>query len=127
MDLLRHAEWAGNLNVYFDRQPERAVEVHRALGLKVRAGRPVALMVDLPQDRADYRVEVRISSPGWTAEVAGLAGAFHFLVVSPPALAGVQAGVTVEATRIRDSRTVPVEFAFETVEGPEGSPGFNRT
>ena len=25
LDLLQHAEWAGNVNVWFDRQPERAV------------------------------------------------------------------------------------------------------
>jgi hypothetical protein len=127
MGLLRHAEWAGNLNVYFDRQPEQAVEVHRALGLRVRAGRPVALMVDLPHDRADYRVEVRSPSPGWTAEVARLDAAFHFLVVTPPAIAGARAGVTVEATRLKDSRTVPVEFTFETVEGPGESLGCIRT
>jgi hypothetical protein len=126
LDLLQHAEWAGNLNVYFDRQPERAVEVHRALGLKVQPGRPVALMVDLPPDRTDYRVEVRTPSPGWSAEVAAMGGAFQFLVVSPPARAGACGRVTVEATRLKDSRTVPVEFSFETVQGPDGSPGSLR-
>jgi len=126
LDLLRHAEWAGNLNVYFDRQPERAVEVHRALGLKVRAGKPVAIMVDLPHDRADYRVGVRTSDPAWTAEVAAMGGAFHFLVVKPPDLPGAAAEVTVEATRLKDSRTVPVEFAFETVDGRGESLGCIR-
>jgi hypothetical protein len=116
LDLLRHAEWAGNLNVYFDRQPERAVEVHRALGLKVRAGKPVAIMVDLPHGRTDYRVDVRTSDPAWSAEVAALSGAFHFLVVKPPGLPGASAEVTVEATRLKDGRTVPVEFTFETVD-----------
>ena len=33
------SEWAGNLNVWFDAAPERAVEVHRALDLKIAAGR----------------------------------------------------------------------------------------
>lgn len=126
VDLLRHAEWAGNVNVWFDRQPERAVEVHRALGLRVRAGRPVAFMVDLPQSRTDYRVEVRTTDPAWTAQVAALTGGFHFLVVRPPDLAGVKAGVMVEATRLKDSRTVPVEFTFETVEGPGGTLGCIR-
>lgn len=117
LDLLQHAEWAGNVNVYFDRQPGRAVEVHRALGLKVRAGKPVAIMVDLPHGRSDYRVDVRTSDPAWTAEVASLTGAYHFLVVRPPEIPGASAEVIVEATRLGDGRTVPVEFAIETVSG----------
>ncbi|HLF94245.1 MAG TPA: hypothetical protein VJB14_12350, partial [Planctomycetota bacterium] len=126
LDLLQHAEWAGNVNVWFDRQPERAVEVHRALGLQVRAGKPVAIMVDLPLDRAGYRVDVRTSDPAWTAELATLTEAYHFLIVRPPDLPGAAAGVTVEATRLKDSRKVPVEFTFETVEGPGESLGCIR-
>lgn len=134
VDLFHEAQWAGNLNVYFDRRPDRAVEVHRALDLRVTAGRPVSFMIDLPADRAGYRVDVRTSDLSWTAELASLKtpGAdpmgplmpsFHFLVVRPPSVAGVRGGVTVEATRLRDSRIVPVEFALETVDGPGASLG----
>lgn len=123
LDLLQHAEWAGNVNVWFDREPGRAVEVHRALDLPVQAGKAVAIMIDLPLDRAGYRVEVRTSDPTWTAELASLAEAYHFLIVRPPDLPGAAAGVTVEATRLEDGRTVPVEFTFRTAKGPGGSLG----
>jgi len=123
LDLLREAEWAGNLNVYFDRRPDRAVEVHRALDLRVAAGKPIALMIDLPWGRTDYQVQVRTTHPSWTAQVAALNGSFHFLVVRPPAVPGMRTGVTVEAKRLRDNRIVPVDFTFETVDGAGGSLG----
>lgn len=116
LDLLQHAAWAGNVNVYFDRQPERAVEVHRALGLRVRAGSPVAVMVDLPPHRSGgYEVRARAADPGWTADLGSLTDAFHFLLVKPPDVRGAVGKVTVEATRLTDRRTVPVDFTFETV------------
>jgi hypothetical protein len=137
IDLFHEAQWAGNLNVYFDRRPDRAVEVHRALDLRVTAGRPVAFMVDLPGDSVGYRVDVRTSDLSWTAQVASLKpsaaqtmgpliNSFHFLIVRPPSVAGVRGSATVEATRLRDNKIVPVEFAFETVEGPGGSLGCIR-
>src|SRR5258708_25686497 len=42
LDLVTTTEWAGNLNVWFESAPEQAVEVHRALDLKVAAGRGTA-------------------------------------------------------------------------------------
>jgi hypothetical protein len=38
LDLLTPPEWVGNLNVWFDVAREQAVEVHRALDLRVAAG-----------------------------------------------------------------------------------------
>ncbi|HXX92064.1 MAG TPA: hypothetical protein VEN81_00430 [Planctomycetota bacterium] len=123
VDLMKHAEWAGNLNVYFDRRPERAVEVHRAFGLELRAGRPVMFMVDLPSGGSEYRIEVTTTGPDWSAVLASPVAGIHFLVVTPPGRPGLSGGATVLATRLRDSRTVPVEFTFQTVEGPGGSLG----
>jgi hypothetical protein len=39
LDLMARSQWSGNLNVYFDRRPEHAVEVHRAFDLRITAGR----------------------------------------------------------------------------------------
>ena len=94
-------------------------------------------MVDLPGDSVGYRVDVRTSDLSWTAQVASLKpsaaqtmgpliNSFHFLIVRPPSVAGVRGSATVEATRLRDNKIVPVEFAFETVEGPGGSLGCIR-
>jgi hypothetical protein len=123
LDLLTQSQWAGNLNVYFDRRPDRAVEVHRALDLQVQVGRPVALMVFLPMDRDLYRVEVRTTDSAWTARVVAFSDWHHFLIVQPPSWAGARGGATIEATRLKDKRRVPVEFAFETVEGAGGTLG----
>lgn len=117
IDLMRNTEWAGNLNVYFDRRPERAVEVHRALNLRIRAGKPLSFMVDLPVQRTDYRAEVRTSDPLWSARVLPFTPWHYLLIVQPPLAPGVRGGVTVEATRLKDNRRVPVDFTFETVGG----------
>jgi hypothetical protein len=101
----------------FDRAPERAVEVHQALGLRVGAGRPVLVMVDLPSDRKAYRFECRTSDPSWKAQLIDRFAPACFLLVVPPPGLGLNADVTVEATRLEDGRSVPVEFGFETVPG----------
>jgi hypothetical protein len=49
VDILAPAEWAGNLNVWFETAPEAAVEVHRALNLRVRGGRLAVLAVYVPR------------------------------------------------------------------------------
>ncbi len=118
VDGLSHAEWIGNLNVYFDRRPDRAVERHCAFGLKVRAGRPLAAMLVLPDVREGFEVETRCSDPDWTADVASFGTGMASHLVRQPAEAGARAGVTVLVTRTSDGREVPVEFAFETVGGP---------
>jgi hypothetical protein len=114
VDLLNRVEWAGNLHVYFDRQAARAVEVHRALDLRVRAGRPVAIMVDVPTDRNRYETELRVSDPEWQAQVLDLFG-MATVIVEPGPTVGSRVQVTLEVTRRKDGRTVPVEFSLESV------------
>ena len=118
LDELAHAEWIGNLNVYFDRRPERAVERHCAFGLKVEAGRSLAAMLVLPEPVAGYEVGTSCTSPDWKAEVLRFGPGLACLLVRPPAACGERAGVTVLVTRASDGREVPVEFEFETSAGP---------
>jgi len=122
LDLLAHSQWAGNLNVYFDRRPEQSVEVHRALDLQVKAAQPVFLMVALPSNPAEYGTDILVSDPGWRAEVVDLFDAPH-VIVHPPASAGSRAQVTIEVTRRSDGRCVPVELSLETVTGAGGTLG----
>ncbi|HKQ56294.1 MAG TPA: hypothetical protein VJY35_00365 [Candidatus Eisenbacteria bacterium] len=114
MEALRDAEWAGNLNVYFDRAPEASVEVHRALDLKVEAGRRLLFMFVLPSPGA-YRCEPVGSNPEWGAEVMRWMG--PLLMVTAPAAVGRRASVEVRVTREADGRMVPVVFSFETIAG----------
>jgi len=117
IDLVSRSEWAGNLNVYFDRSPARAVEVHQALGLRVKAGAAVAVMVDLPCDRGSYDVAVRVPDADWSAQVASVFNPMSLVLIQPPSIPGLSASVTVEVTRRSDGFMVPVELTLETVEG----------
>jgi hypothetical protein len=122
LDLMTRSQWAGNLNVYFDREPARAVEVHRALDLQVKAAQPILVMVDLPADKTQFNLETRLSDPAWRAQVVDVFGV-STVVVEPPAVPGSRAQVTIEATRLSDGRCVPVELTLETVAGDGGTLG----
>lgn len=122
LDLLARSQWAGNLNVYFDRRPDHAVEVHRAFDLQVKATQPVAVMVDLPMDGTLYGIEIRLSDPAWRAQVADPLG-ISLVVVHPPSAAGSRVRVTIEVTRRSDGKCVPVELSMETVAGDGGTLG----
>jgi hypothetical protein len=113
--LLSSTQWAGNLNVYFDRAPESAVEVHRAFDLKVMAGKPVSFAF-LLEHGPRYSMEVNSSDAAWTAEVHPFAPLCALLVVNPPAQAGLAATIEVLVTRDMDGRVVPVEFGLKTTE-----------
>ena len=116
LELVTSSEWAGNLNVWFDVAPERAVEAHRALDLKVAAGRRAWMWVFLPSDEAGFDFVITGMGAGWTAEIASLLSS-PALVVGAPA-AGNRTAITLIVTRRSDGRAVPVEFSFESVEGP---------
>jgi hypothetical protein len=113
LQLMMRAQWVGNLNVFFDREPARAVEVHRGFDLQVKSSHPVIMIVDLPTDRNQYDIDVRVSDPAWRAEVIQI---FHMsnLVVQPPTEGGRQAQITIDVTRRSDGRCVPVELSLET-------------
>lgn len=113
LELLRAADWAGNLNVWFDVAPERSVEVHRALGLKVGARQTAAIGVDLPEETTGFQIAASCPVP-WRAVVERLAGRVCLLGVTAPA-AGSCATVVIHVTRRSDRRTVPIEFSFESV------------
>jgi hypothetical protein len=117
IDLVSRSEWAGNLNVYFDRAPAQAVEVHRALGLRVTAGRPISVMVALPCDRSSFDLHLRLPDAGWKAEIVCAFMPMSLVVVQPPPLAGLRGAVTIEVTRRSDAFMVPVELTLETVDG----------
>jgi len=114
LEWVSQSEWIGNVNVWFDRRPERAVERHCAFGLRISAGRPVAAMVDLPTSRKDYRIDASCIDPRWAIDLASLVDRISVLLVRPPGEPGIRAGVTVLVTRVSDGREVPVEFEFET-------------
>ena len=69
LELVTSSEWAGNLNVWFDAAPERAVEAHRALDLKIAAGRRAWMWVCLPSDEAGFDFVITGTGAGWTAEI----------------------------------------------------------
>jgi len=117
IDLVQRSEWAGNLNVYFDRKPEAAIEVHRALGLRVKAGTPVAVMVDLPCEAGTVDVALRLPDAGWRAHFLRIFTAMNLVVIQPPAGAGLRGALTIEVTRRSDGIMVPVELTLETVDG----------
>ena len=112
--------WAGNLNVYFDRCPENAVEVHRALDLRVGARTRTHFMFFLLSPGA-CSGELRISNPAWSAEILALGsggdrGAAFLLVESPDPI-GDRARTEAIFTRESDGKVVTVEFEFVTVKG----------
>ena len=99
-EVVSSAEWAGNLNVWFDAAPERAVEAHRALDLTIAAGRRAAMWVFLPSDEAGFEFAVTAPSAGWTAELVSWLGT-PALVVGAPA-AGNRTAITLNVTRRSD-------------------------
>jgi hypothetical protein len=113
--LMTVSQWAGNLNIYFDTTPEQAIELHRALGLKVRAGRKAQFML-IVDSCEEYSIETRSSDPQWKTECRPSIG-FGALYVVPPAQPGARATVEVLVTRVADGKTVPVVFDLETVDG----------
>jgi hypothetical protein len=124
IDLLSSAEWAGNLNLWFDVEPARSVELHRALDLKVGAGRAAAIGLFLPPDGdADYKMAIVRNGLGWTAEVVQVRERMHMLVVGAPQRVGVRAKIALLVTRVADDYIVPVDFSFESIEGLSESLG----
>jgi hypothetical protein len=108
-------EWIGNLHVYFEKRPEYAVEVHRALNLDLQMGVKNHLMIEVA--RAERcGVQMLCSNPEWHVSTWGLSDTVC-LEIMPPALRQSTADLTVLVTRQRDGRTVPVEFSFRSVEG----------
>jgi hypothetical protein len=70
------------------------------------------------QDRG-CTFRTRCSDEAWHAEVVHAPrGAYGVLLVRTPAEPGKRARVTVDVTRTLDGKVVPVEFEFETVDGP---------
>jgi hypothetical protein len=114
LKLMRSGQWAGNLNVYFDRAPESAVELHRAYDLKVETHRPVMFSFLLGEECA---LAPRPSDPAWGAEVLVPTPGHGVVTVHPPAEVGARATIEVRATRTADGKTVLVEFGLETVSG----------
>ena len=125
IDLLVTAEWAGNLNIWFDVEPENSVELHRALGLKVGAGRRAAVGLYLPAaGDPEYKTEIVYNNgAGWKAEVVHAHERLATLVVQAPGRPGTRAKVALLVTRIADGYVVPVDFSFESVEGLSESLG----
>jgi len=119
------SEWAGNLNVWFETAPESAVEVHRALHLRVRATTAAAVGVYVPRDLEGFEMRVECLGAGWAAEVRFLHETMALLRVRAP-VAGRRAAVNLIVTRRSDGRSVPVEFAFESIEGPTEGIGCER-
>ena len=110
------SHWIGNLNVYFETAPERAVERHCAFDLKVPAGKTIAGVFIVEED--DCTFLARSSDETWSAQVLGRGAlGVAFLFVKAPGDPGKRARVTVDVTRTRDGKVVPVEFEFQTVSG----------
>ena len=126
LDLLTPPEWVGNLNVWFDVAREQAVEVHRALDLRVAAGRPAAVGVYVPHNEAEFRLELECMGAGWTAEIVRVDPRFAAFVVVHTPVAGRRAVVNLWVTRLSDDRQVLVELAFRSVEGPSEQLGCVR-
>jgi len=121
--ILASTHWAGNLNVYFDRAPQDAVEAHRALGLEIPAGQATALEFAV-EPGTTYRIDVAASDPGWRVQSEWLTGLFFaIVVVTPSDVVGARAEVDARVTRTSDGRMVPVTFSFVTVAGQGQSLG----
>lgn len=111
-------EWAGNVHVALDGAPHGAVEAHRALGMRLRAGSEANFFLLIPPDspRERFLTRVHCSETGWTTrlfrrDAAGRAS----LSVQAPAQAGRQVRIVVDVRRVSDGRTVPIEFGIESV------------
>ena len=113
--LLAQSSWVGNVDVCFESAPQEAVEVHRALDLRLEPGRPGIVHFGIPSSRRShsFTVETAVSDPDWETELT-LAGLHSFLLVQPPAAPDRRARVTVLVRRQPDGKEVPVEFGFET-------------
>lgn len=106
--------WIGNFNVYFDRDPEQAVERHVAFGLKVPKSCVVVGMFFI--DALEVDAKASSTSADWKVEVNARYRTGNLFVKSPDR-AGERAHVGAEITRLQDRATVLVEFEFETTEG----------
>jgi hypothetical protein len=116
IELLSMVDWAGNLNVWFDVAPDRVVEVHRALNLKIGWGRAVGIGVFLPTQQADYEIAIHGSDWNWPARLFRLDGTVCVLIVRskrPQA----RKDISIHVTRRADGLMVPVEFSFESSIG----------
>jgi hypothetical protein len=116
LDLLTSAEWAGNLNVWFDSAPERAVEVHRALDLKVAAGRSAAILVCVPACNNGFSVDVECMGAGWTAELVRAPTQRVAIIVVGTPIADRRAIVNLWVKRLSDERHVLVELALQSID-----------
>jgi hypothetical protein len=114
----RGKHWIGNIDVYFEEDPEKVVERHVALGLRVPPRSRAELLMFL-KDRGtdrDYSATVDCSEPGWQAELLFARNSrLGFLSVSTPDYSKSKCRVVARITRGRDGMVVPVEFTFETV------------
>jgi hypothetical protein len=117
LDLLTTTEWVGNLNVWFETAPERAVEVHRALNLNVAARRFAAVGVYAPTCSSGVHVEVECMGAGWTAELTHAPWQGVAVVTVGTPVAGRRAVVNLWVTRLSDEQCVLVELSFRSVEG----------
>lgn len=105
--------WVGNVNVYFDRHADAAVERHTAFGLTVPT-RSVSHFHAATMSNDLRWLEARVSDPDWAVE-ASLVGSSHVLIsVTSPDAGGRSCDVVVELTREPDGRTVPIEWSFDT-------------
>jgi hypothetical protein len=116
--------WIGNLNVYFDRAPESAVERHCAFGLEVPAGSVLGALFLI--GRHGCRLTTRSSDPHWTANAQVVLGSHGILEVTTPKELGRRAEVTVDVEHLASGKRVPVEFAFRTVSGMGQTIGCKR-
>ena len=116
IEAMAGSHWIGNLNVYFENAPERAVERHCAFGLEVPAGKSVGAMFCVGE--TDCTFLSRCSDETWSARVV-VKGTLRaaLLFVRAPGDPGKRANVTVDVIRTLDGKVVPVEFEFQTVSG----------
>jgi hypothetical protein len=131
VDPRRHPRWIGNLNVYFDRDPDNAIERHCAFNLRVPVATTIAAAFFV-KEASPCEITTATSSSDWSAKVIGNPQAPPFnplgsrrsnwhrirlVSVTTPGQVGNKATVTVDVRRQRDARVVSVEFEFETVQG----------
>ena len=116
LDAPSHMHFIGNMNVYFESAPERAVERHHAFDLRVPAGSRIgaAFMI---KEAPEWTIEVNSSDPEWGYDHKNLHSTCCVLAIDAPREVGRHAAVIVNVTRTNDGRVVPVEFEFETVDG----------
>ena len=116
LQAVRGSHWIGNLNVYFETASKHTVERHCAFDLKVPAGEVVSLGFCVMEVGCMFHT--RCSDGAWTAEVLLTGKPWCALVfVRTPGDLGKRAKVTIDVTRTRDGKVVPVEFEFQTVSG----------